>query len=97
MPEDRMKKNSPENMETAKSLRASVMKSQHDENNAKKAASNAAKSRKSGVGLGSSELDSLRGSEERGSSVQAPTRGTKRARDHDFLEKVGSNVSSLPW
>ncbi|KAI9724223.1 MAG: Esa1p-associated factor [Chrysothrix sp. TS-e1954] len=78
-------KNNEENQQWAKDLKGYILKTNREEEKQKKLDKASAKSRKSTGAVGGSEQDSsLRGSEERGSSV---VRGTKRARDHEHLER----------
>ena len=86
VPQDRLRKLTDDNKELAANLRreltAQLTRPAKPTPNAK--------SRKQG-----SEFGSLRGSEERHSSVPAGARGTKRGRDND-IEKVSDPITS-PW
>lgn len=84
--EDRLRKYNEENQELAANLFREARDQQKAESRAKKAA-NTSHKRKSTQGIGS-ELASLRDSEDRSSSVAAPTRN-KRQRDWD-VEKVST-------
>jgi len=83
VPQDRLRKFSEENKELAYSLKQDLKREMDKTRAAPKSAS-----RKKTAG---SDFSSIRGSEERHSSVPVTGRGTKRGRDMD-LEKVGFQV-----
>jgi len=91
VPEDRLKRFTEENREMASSMQREEKRRAKEEKEARKSTATAASKRKST--LGGSELGSVRLSEERSSSMQAPMRGTKRGRDYE-IEKVGLR---WPW
>jgi mortality factor 4-like protein 1 len=78
VPEDRLRKLSPENRELANNLRHEMLAAQR----AARAQPQPSKKKPQG---------STRGSEERQTSVAAAPRGQKRLRDHD-LEKVSTLI-----
>ena len=82
VPQDRLRKLTPENRELANNLRHEMLQAQR----AARAAPPPVKKKAQG---------STRGSEERQTSVSAAPRGQKRMRDQD-LEKVCSNFRLLP-
>jgi hypothetical protein len=81
VPEDRLRKLSPENRELANNLRHEILAAQ------RAARAQPAPSKKKAQG-------STRGSEERQTSATAAPRGQKRVRDNE-LEKVRSEVPQL--
>jgi len=83
VPQDRLRKFTEENKELSYSLKQELKREMDKTRAAPKSAS-----RKKAAG---SDFSSIRGSEERHSSVPVTGRGTKRGRDMD-LEKVGSQV-----
>lgn len=83
VPQDRLRKFSEENKELAYSLKQDLKREMDKTRAVPKSAS-----RKKTAG---SDFSSIRGSEERNSSVPVTGRGTKRGRDMD-LEKVGFQV-----
>ena len=90
--EDRLRKHTEENQELAANLYREARDQQQAEARAKKAA-NTSHKRKSVTNLGS-ERASFRDSEDRSSSVAAPSARNKRTREWD-LEKVSTRRVSV--